>query len=95
MQIGFAKAGGIPGYDLAGKTGTSQIATRGVYEKGAVGRTITSFGGFGPSSDPKFVVVVKFDRPRNAQYSADTSAVAFREISDYLLRYYNVPKGSE
>ena len=93
VQVGFAKAGAIPGYDLAWKTGTSQIATKWVYEKGAVGRTITSFGWFGPSSDPKFVIVVKFDRPRNAQYSSDTSAVAFREISDYLLRYYNVPKG--
>lgn len=94
VQVGFANAGAVVGYDLAGKTGTSQIATRGVYEKGENGRTITSFGGYGPSSDPKFVIVVKFERPRSTQYSASTSALAFKRISEYLLQYYNVPKGN-
>lgn len=91
-QRWFAKAGGVPGYQLACKTGTSQIASsKWGYEKGENGRTNTSYAGYGPSSDPKFVIVVRFDRPRSTQYAEFSSAKAFREISTFLLKYYGVP----
>lgn len=91
-QRWFAKAGWVPGYQLAGKTGTSQIASsKWGYEKGENGRTNTSYAGYGPSSDPKFVIVVRFDRPRSTQYAEFSSAKAFREISTFLLKYYGVP----
>jgi len=90
--IGFAKKGGVDGYDVAGKTGTSQIATRGVYETGGAGHTITSYGGFAPASNPKFVMIVKIDRPRSAEYSESTSSALFSNIAKYLLNYYAIPK---
>lgn len=91
-QRWFAKAGWVPGYQLASKTGTSQIASsKWGYEKGENGRTNTSYAGYGPSSDPKFVIVVRFDRPRSTQYAEFSSAKAFREISTFLLKYYGVP----
>lgn len=42
--IGFAKKGSVEGYDVAGKTGTSQIASKGKYETGGPGHTVTSYG---------------------------------------------------
>lgn len=91
-QRWFAKAGWVPWYQLAGKTGTSQIASsKWWYEKGENGRTNTSYAGYGPSSDPKFVIVVRFDRPRSTQYAEFSSAKAFREIATFLLKYYGVP----
>lgn len=91
-QRWFAKAGWVPWYQLAGKTGTSQIASsKWGYEKGENGRTNTSYAGYGPSSDPKFVIVVRFDRPRSTQYAEFSSAKAFREIATFLLKYYGVP----
>lgn len=91
-QRWFAKAGAVPWYQLAGKTGTSQIASsKWGFEKGENGRTNTSYAGYGPSRDPKFVVIVRFDRPRNTQYAEFSSAKSFREISTFLLKYYGIP----
>ena len=92
-RIGFAKAGAIDGYALAGKTGTSQIASsKGGFEKGENGRTNTSYAGFGPSSDPKFVILVRFDRPRNTQYAEFSSAKTFKDIANFLVQYYGIPR---
>ncbi len=91
-QQWFAKAGWVPGYQLAGKTGTSQIASsKWWFERGENGRTNTSYAGYGPSHDPKFVVVVRFDRPRSTQYAEHSSAKTFRDISAFLLKYYGLP----
>lgn len=59
---------------------------------GTVGHTITSFGGFAPAKNPKFVVIVKIERPRTALYSESTSSMLFQRVTDYLLNYYRVPK---
>ena len=91
MKVGFAKSAAVPGYSLAGKTGTSQIASKyGGFEKGENGRTNTSFAGFGPSNDPKFVIIVRFDRPRSTQYAEFSAAKSFKEIAQFLLKYYGV-----
>jgi cell division protein FtsI/penicillin-binding protein 2 len=90
--IGFARKGWVEGYDVAGKTGTSQIATRGKYEQGEAGHTITSYGWFAPASNPRFVMIVKIDRPRSAVYSETTSSALFSRIAKYLLNYYAIPK---
>ncbi|EKD25446.1 MAG: hypothetical protein ACD_80C00055G0001, partial [uncultured bacterium (gcode 4)] len=91
-KIGFAKKGSVDGYDVAGKTGTSQIAAKGKYETGGPGHTITSYGGFAPASNPKFVMIVKIERPRSAEYSETTSSAIFSKIAKYLLNYYGIPK---
>lgn len=91
-KIGFAKKGSVEGYDVAGKTGTSQIAAKGKYEVGTAGHTITSYGGFAPASNPKFVMIVKIERPRSAVYSETTSSAIFSKIAKYLLNYYGIPK---
>lgn len=94
VKNGVAEPASVPGYNLAGKTGTAQIAkTTGVgYEKGE-GSTITSFGGYAPIEHPRFVMIVKFDRPRIGEntWGSTTGAPVFREIAEFLLDYYDVP----
>jgi cell division protein FtsI/penicillin-binding protein 2 len=90
-QIWFAKAGWVPGYNTCGKTWTSQIAYKGTYEKWAA-TTIGSYAGFAPSEDPRFVMIVKLERPRTSEYWESTSAKIFWRISAYIMDYYAIPK---
>ena len=94
--IWYAKKGAVAGYKIAGKTGTSQIPSRGWYEKGphgeTIGRTFTSYGWFAPAYDPKFVLILKAERPRTGQYAETTSALVFSDVAKYLLEYYGIPK---
>lgn len=91
-EYGFAKAGKVPGYWLAGKTGTSQIASGGGYETGT-GSTINTFMGYAPPENPRFILLVKFDRPkfRLNIFAEATSAPVFKEISAFLFSYYGIP----
>jgi cell division protein FtsI/penicillin-binding protein 2 len=87
-----AKNAKVIWYSMAWKTGTSQISSRWKYEKWPWS-TIASFAWYWPVQDPKFVIVVKLDRPRiNGWYWGRTSAFLFKEVSQYLLNYYGIPK---
>lgn len=95
VKNGYAAKGGVPGYSVAGKTGTSQIAYRGTYENelyGWAGHTVTSFGGYAPATNPKFSMIVVIERPRSDFNSETTAAALWGEIAEYLLTYYKVPK---
>ncbi len=100
VNNGVANPAKIPGYKIAGKTGTSQIArTDGVgYEDTSKeGNVITSFGGYAPTDKPRFVILVKFDRPRvgDNTWGSTTAAPVFREITSFLLDYYGIPPDEE
>ncbi len=77
---------------FGGKTGTAQVpwAFVGENKRGYSPYTIQSFVGFGPSSNPKILVLVKLYKPNTltAEYSA---APLFKEITEYTLSLYNVP----
>jgi cell division protein FtsI/penicillin-binding protein 2 len=91
VNVGFAKVAKIPGYRIAGKTGTSQIAgPGGKYETGT-GSTVTSFAGYGPVPNSKFLILVKFDRPKRDIYGSQTAGPVFREIAVFLLKYFGIP----
>nr|MDD3720282.1 penicillin-binding transpeptidase domain-containing protein [Candidatus Gracilibacteria bacterium] len=90
VDNGFAKNGKVEGYNMAGKTGTAQIAYKGGYEDG-VGSTVGSFAGYGPAEDPKFVIIMKIERPRTTAFGGESSAYMFSEISKFLLDYYGIP----
>ncbi len=89
IEGGHAVKAGVPGYYLGGKTGTAQIASAGGYSKN---KFIHSFIGIIPIDKPSFVVSVKLDNPRAVRYGADSAAPLFSEISDFLLKYYQIPK---
>lgn len=88
---GHGKNAGVAGYRVAGKTGTAQIPKAGGgYEEGA---SIGSFAGFAPADDPKFVMLVKLNRPKSVQWAESSAAPVFGEIADWLLNsYMKVPK---
>jgi len=88
-----AKRWNVIWYTLAWKTWTSQVASKWWYEKWEAS-TYASFAWFGPAEDPKFVIIVKLDRPRTSIYWGVTSSKIFKEIAEYLLDYYKIPKKS-
>ncbi|MDD5025760.1 MAG: penicillin-binding protein 2 [Candidatus Peribacteraceae bacterium] len=90
---GYAKAGKVPGYRIAGKTGTSQIAgPGGKYETGT-GSTFATYAGYAPPDHPKFVLLVKLDRPKakGIIHGAQAAAPVFKEIAAFLFKYYGIP----
>ncbi len=78
----------IPGYSAAGKTGTAQIPTPFGYHPTD---TIASFAGYVPADDPRFVVLVKLDKPTVSPWGTQTAAPTFRAIAERLLAYLQVP----
>lgn len=84
--IGTGKNARVDGYMVAGKTGTAQKVNpngRG-YLKGAY---ISSFGGFVPANDPRFVIYIAVDSPRKSSYYGGTvSAPIFSRVASYALR---------
>lgn len=78
----------VPGYKLAGKTGTANIAGPDGYDPKD---TITSFVGYGPADDPQFLILVRLDRPQVHQLAADSAAPVFRSMAQWLLTYLKIP----
>ena len=75
------------GYKIAGKTGTAQIPIKGHYDPT---KTVASFIGFAPVSDPKFLGLVILREPQSSPWGSETAAPLFFEIAKELLVYYNI-----
>jgi cell division protein FtsI/penicillin-binding protein 2 len=90
VERGHGGMAAVPGYYVAGKTGTAQVANP--YGSGYLdGATITSFAGFAPADDPAFVMLVKLDRPRSGTWAAVNTAPIFRDIASFILAYLEIP----
>ncbi|MBI1961381.1 MAG: penicillin-binding protein 2 [Parcubacteria group bacterium] len=87
VREGYDNHGGVPGYYLAGKTGTAQLAEGGVYGQA----TIHSFAGFGPVDSPRFAMLIKLDQPRYGRFASSTAAPVFGDIAKFIMQYYEVP----
>ncbi len=85
VKNGQAQAAAVPGYYVAGKTGTAQIAEGGVYGN----KTNHSFVGFAPIKDPKFVMILKFENPKKGSFSSVTTAPLFGRLAKFILDYYH------
>jgi cell division protein FtsI (penicillin-binding protein 3) len=80
----------IPGYTVAGKTGTAaKIDPDGTYSSS---RYVASFVGLVPASKPELVVMVMVDEPRGGYYGGTVAAPAFREIARFNLQYLEIPQ---
>ncbi|MBF4763813.1 penicillin-binding protein 2 [Nocardioides islandensis] len=88
-DVGVAPAAQIPGYRVAGKTGTAQrVGPRcGCYN----GTFTVSFAGFAPADKPRFTVYVVVQNPRNGGGGGSVGGPAFAKIMSYALRRYGVP----
>ena len=78
----------VPGYTIAGKSGTSQVAIGGHYHPTL---TIASFAGFGPVEDPRFAILVKLDGPQTSEYGSIVAAPVFSRVAKALFGYYGIP----
>jgi cell division protein FtsI (penicillin-binding protein 3) len=79
----------IPGYTVAGKTGTSQKVDP---ETGTYGdEYVASFIGFAPASDPEYVALIAVDEPEATYWGEVAAAPAFRKVMGFTLGYFNVP----
>jgi cell division protein FtsI (penicillin-binding protein 3) len=89
VEGGTAPLAAIPGYQVAGKTGTAQKPSPlGGY---AAGKYVASFVGMVPASDPRLVVLVAVDEPHGAIWGGVVAAPAFQRIAQFDLQYLDVP----
>ena len=97
---GTAVKAGIPGFQVAGKTGTSRKnieavrdpVTKKILVKShyASNQYYASFAGFVPAHDPRLVMVITLDNPKGASYGGVVAAPAFSRTMERCLRYFNV-----
>ena len=87
VNKGEASFARLPGYRIAGKTGTASIPVAGHYDPT---QTIASFIGFAPADNPKFSMLVIVNRPTSSIYGAETAAPIFFNIAKEILAYYNI-----
>ncbi|MCI0613333.1 penicillin-binding protein [bacterium] len=79
----------IPGYTVAGKTGTAQkIGPSGTYADGGY---IASFAGYAPAHHPAISMIVVLDKPKKEFYGGRVAAPLFRKIGQQVLKYLDIP----
>jgi len=89
---GTASEVSIPGYQLAGKTGT---ANKPDPQTGGYSDTkfVASFVGFAPARDPKLLVAVMVDEPQGSYFGGVVAAPAFQQIAAFALPYLRIGPG--
>jgi cell division protein FtsI (penicillin-binding protein 3) len=85
---GTASGAEIPGYDMAGKTGTANIAINGHYSDSAY---VASFIGMVPTDHPRLVVAVVVNQPQGSIYGGSVAAPAFQQIVGWAVPYLGLP----
>jgi len=89
VEKGHSSRAYIQGYYIGGKTGTAQIATAGGYLQN---QYIHTFIGIAPIEDPSFVMLTKMDSPKDVIYAEGSVVPLWKDIADFMLKYYQVPK---
>jgi cell division protein FtsI/penicillin-binding protein 2 len=78
----------VPGYKVAGKSGTSQVPIPGGYHPE---ETIASFAGYVPADAARFAILVTLQQPQKEHWGSKAAAPIFREIAQQVLELYAVP----
>jgi cell division protein FtsI (penicillin-binding protein 3) len=84
---GTASGAGIPGYDMAGKTGTANVVVGNKYSST---QYVASFIGFVPTDHPRLLVAVIVDRPQGAIFGGAVAAPAFQKIVGWAVPYFGI-----
>lgn len=90
VEEGHGKSARVPGYYIAGKTGTAQVPN--LSGPGYLDVTKQTFVGFGPVDNPQFVMLVKYDEPQR-RFAEYTAVPTFGAVAKFLLQYLEVPPG--
>jgi len=78
----------VPGYQIAGKTGTAEIPVEGIYGSE---QTHASFVGWGPADDPQFIVYVWLAKPQKSPWGSVVAAPVFRDVVEKLVVLMRIP----
>jgi cell division protein FtsI/penicillin-binding protein 2 len=81
----------VPGYRVAGKTGTAQVPTSTGYSEDM---TIATYVAFLPADDPRVVVLVKLDHPTRSQWASEVTVPVFQSVATELVRLLDIPPDS-
>jgi cell division protein FtsI/penicillin-binding protein 2 len=79
----------VPGYSLAGKTGTAEIYVQGQGYKSSA--TNTSFVGWGPTDDPQFLVYIWIEKPSESIWGSEIAAPVFKKVVERLVIHMGIP----
>jgi cell division protein FtsI (penicillin-binding protein 3) len=85
---GTAAKAAIPGYRVAGKTGTAQVPGKNGYRPGAY---VASFIGMAPADAPKLIVAVVLDQPKKGHFGGEVAAPVFSQLMAFALAQAKVP----
>lgn len=80
----------LPGYDVAGKTGTAQKVDP-LTGRYSATRTVASFVGFLPAEDPQLTILVMVDNPKTDQWGATVAAPVFQRVAAQAVRHLGIP----
>ncbi len=89
VEKGHAGRAKMDGYYIGGKTGTAQIPVAGGYSPDEF---IHVFTGVAPINDPRFVMLVKLDKPKGVRFAEASVVPLWREIAEFLFKYYQIPR---
>jgi cell division protein FtsI (penicillin-binding protein 3) len=89
VESGTGSSASVPGYTVAGKTGTAQIPTQG-QDSYVAGAYMASFVGFAPADNPTLSMIVVLDRPTPI-FGGTVAAPVFSQIMSYALHRYDIP----
>jgi cell division protein FtsI/penicillin-binding protein 2 len=96
VDQGSARRAKVPGYYIAAKTGTAQVAfsSLGIDKPGYSEKTIQTVIGFFPAFSPQFLILVKLDNPKTrvSEYSA---VPIFHDLAEYIIHQYQIPPDYE
>ncbi|MHB8620143.1 MAG: peptidoglycan D,D-transpeptidase FtsI family protein, partial [Chloroflexota bacterium] len=86
--VGEAQLARVPGFEVAAKTGTAQIASpKGGYLRG---KFIASLMGFAPANNPRFVMLVKIDEPSDVPWGSEVAAPVWRKIAKQIFVHFKI-----
>lgn len=88
-EHGFDNHAAVPGYFVAGKTGTAQVPNS--EGRGYSSDVIHSFLGYAPAFQPKFLIFMQLNRPRGVHFASTSLTPTFHDLAAYILDYYGVP----
>jgi cell division protein FtsI/penicillin-binding protein 2 len=93
VENGYGHLAKIPGYYIAGKTGTAQTpwTSLGINKGGYSDETWQTFLGFAPAYNPRFVALVKLDNPVNVKTSEYSATPIFHDLAKYIFDYWQIP----
>ncbi len=92
VEKGTGTAVDLPGYDIAGKTGTAHKVIKKRYSPY---NYLSSFVGFVPADNPRYVIYVSLDDPRGVYWGGYTAGPVFKEVAKRVLAYADVPQNGQ